>query len=81
MLVEVKVASSDKPKKSKPEEQKSQKQMGTVTMWHCPLCQVNNKMTEEFCSKCRYQLQYFENIMNTPLTEMLIEIELAEIEQ
>lgn len=41
-------------------------------MWKCPICEVKMEMTTSQCSKCFFELQYFENIKGYSLDELLI---------
>lgn len=46
----------------------------TETMWRCPRCKLNMTMSEERCKKCSRELQYFENVLNYGLEQMIIEV-------
>ena len=50
-------------------------------MWRCPECEIVMKFDDERCRECKKQLQYFENVKNVPLENMLVQVKVSEMEE
>ena len=50
-------------------------------MWRCPRCQLNMTMSEERCKKCSRELQFFENVLNYGLEQMIIEVPVQKLKK